>query len=109
MAQLLRNNIALKSDQTEGNAFRLESGWHLIAGGVTTGNSLPAEGVTLQIQFKNESGVLTGWQNSNVVLNAANTWQDLFAASSQVEYRCVTTGDAGATVHVSLAPLAVFN
>ena len=108
MKNPLPNNVALNSTQTTGIAFNLDSGTHIIAAGVTTGNSFPTS-IGLQVRFTDETGKLTAWQNTDVELSTTNSWQDAFHASSQFEYQVIATGAAGATVHVSLAPLAVFN
>ena len=105
MGTPLPNNIALKADQMESNALKFDSGEYLIAAGVTTGKTLP-ETITLQIRFGDESGAITDWQNTDVVLNSENGWQDTFPASPLVEFKVVASV-AGATVHTSLITQSV--
>ena len=107
MSRVIPNNIALKSDQTESNALRFESGEYLIAASIGSGGTMP-EAITLQLRFGDESGNALEWQDTDVVLNATDGWQDTFSASPFVEYKVVASA-AGATVHTSLITQAVFN
>ena len=105
MGTPLPNNIALKADQMESNALKFDSGEYLIAAGVTTGKTLP-ETITLQIRFGDESGAITEWRDTDVVLTPENGWQDTFSASPFVEFRIVASAP-GATVHTSLITQSV--
>ena len=106
MGTPLPNNIALKAGQKESRPLKFDPGEYLIAAGVTPGNSLP-EMITLQMRFGDESGAITEWRDTDVVLTPENGWQDTFSASPFVEFRIVASAP-GATVHTSLITQSVF-
>ncbi len=106
MGTPLPNNIALRARQKESRPLKFDPGEYLIAAGVTSGNKLPKT-ITLQIRFGDESGAITEWRDTDVVLNAENGWQDTFSASPFVEFKVVASAP-GATVHTSLITQSVF-
>ena len=105
MGTPLANNIALRARQKESRPLKFDPGEYLIAAGITKGNTLP-ETITLQIRFGDESGAITEWRNTDVVLTPENGWQDTFSASPFVEFRIVASAP-GATVHTSLITQSV--
>ncbi len=105
MGTPLANNIALRARQKESRPLKFDPGEYLIAAGITKGNTLP-ETITLQIRFGDESGAITEWRDTDVVLTPENGWQDTFSASPFVEFRIVASAP-GATVHTSLITQSV--
>ena len=69
MGTPLANNIALRARQKESRPLKFDPGEYLIAAGITKGNTLP-ETITLQIRFGDESGAITEWRDTDVVLNS---------------------------------------
>ncbi|MDE0298583.1 MAG: hypothetical protein OXN17_08130 [Candidatus Poribacteria bacterium] len=105
MSTPLPNNIALSARQKESKPLKFDSGEVLIAAGVTRGNNLP-ETIVLQMRFGDESGAMTEWRDTDVVLSEENGWQDTFSASPFVEFKVVASA-TGATVHTSLITQSV--
>ena len=105
MGTPLPNNIALRASQKESKPLKFDSGEYLIAAAVTPGNRMP-ETITLQMRFGDESGAMTEWRDTDVVLTPENGWQDTFSASPFVEFRVMASGP-GATVHTSLITQSV--
>ncbi|MDE0040782.1 MAG: hypothetical protein OXT74_01995 [Candidatus Poribacteria bacterium] len=105
MGTPLPNNIALRARQKESRPLKFDPGEYLIAAGVTSENKLPKT-ITLQMRFGDESGLMTEWRDTDVVLNAENGWQDTFSASPFVEFKVVASA-SGATVHTSLITQSV--
>ena len=105
MGTPLPNNIALRARQKESRPLKFDPGEYLIAAAVTTGNRLP-EMITLQMRFGDESGAMTEWRDTDVVLSEENGWQDTFSASPFVEFR-IMPSEEGATVHTSLITQSV--
>ena len=99
MGTPLANNIALRARQKESRPLKFDPGEYLIAAGITKGNTLP-ETITLQIRFGDESGAITEWRDTDVVLTPENGWQDTFfrVAVCRVQDRGVCAGCNGSYV-----------
>ena len=88
-------NIALTSTETTGEAFRVDSGHHIFAAGVTGTNTFP-DSITLQMRFKDQTGTYVEWFDTATKLTADKRVHRLIL-SATAEYRLVASA-AGATV-----------
>ena len=90
-------NIALAVDETTSSAFRLHSGYSLIAAGILDGGTFPTS-VKLQMRFSDGKGSKVEWFDTDVEFDAPGA--DTIFASPLVEYR-ISADAAGAIVHYS--------